>query len=377
MGQGFATKRSALAILMLVGSAASVMLACAGGPGGATTVVLKPSTVKVDDHIKPPIASIPGSNGGPAVTVVALSLAGDHAVASFVEGRLIVSTSSSSDLQAFLTRWGGTVLESVNRQEAGLGQTPNLYLVTINPNKASPDALPQDLQQINAKQRADLLVSTDRGGRTLAAAVREAATSHVMVGLDWLALPADEAPNGNGALGGAIPYDIHAANWPYMNRGSAQDIGVVAAWGLVGPSAAHVKVAILDGGYCSTPELPAGAQFFPATPTCQTNPWPDSDGSRDDFHGAQTAETAFGLANNGQGAAGVAGLVAQPVRVRSPQPDLFAIINYLLTTTPCRIVSLEVGPPWADLDARVLSLLAGVSPAYWTEMPHGNKPGRE
>ena len=136
------------------------------------------------------------------------------------------------------------------------------------------------------------------------------------MGLNWLFMPngfVDRNTTDTPIGIGAPSYASNAYNWPFLNAGSEQDIGVTEAWRaleLGGKLSNKIKVAVLDIGFAPDTEFPAGWEAFSSVSgeaatgncldICSSSPW----------HGTNVSDTVAGLPNNGFGAAGVAGPVS-------------------------------------------------------------------
>ena len=77
-------------------------------------------SVAVDTKITPIIRTVSGFDNEPPRPVAALS-DGRGTTISFVENELIYTTDDKAALEAFLKRWGGTVVRHLVPGDAGLG----------------------------------------------------------------------------------------------------------------------------------------------------------------------------------------------------------------------------------------------------------------
>ncbi len=247
--------------------------------------------------------------------------------ANFIANELVVSTDDTDALDAFLARWGGTVLMTLDPARGGLPIDPQ-YLVQINTTLANTADLIDDLHMIVPDQDGDHTVSSMQGMELLSAAASEVVDG-LGVGVNWIGLGNDidgrftpegpSGPTGYNSLAGT--YTNNSFNWNFLDAGSTQDIGVTEAWWLleqVDRLKNKVKVGILDGGFFNTDDLPASyvaisnIPFLSAMGTANPGGCSGGDCSA---HGTNVAGAAFGVVGNNFGAAGPAGPVASPVLV--------------------------------------------------------------
>ena len=117
-----------------------LLTGCPGIPPGSGTLVFK-----IDTSIQPIVPSIPGLDGaGPERPLGRLRSPGGTAL-DFTLGELLVATDDSAKLNAFLSRWKGSVLQQVDFSEKGLTGVPKLYVVKVDPSAADPSGLPRNL----------------------------------------------------------------------------------------------------------------------------------------------------------------------------------------------------------------------------------------
>src|SRR5262249_14902237 len=139
-------------------------------------------------------------------------------------------------------------------------------------------------------------------------------------------------------------YTNNAFNWPYMQSGGLQDIGVDEAWRALaetGKLSNRIRVMIVDSGF-STMTNRSGQSDLPSTPatfgqideagpgTCGGNPCP--------WHGMAVFEAGFAALDNQFGVAGPGGPVADPVFIGTPTSTLWDIVEglegFLLASSP-------------------------------------------
>ena len=241
----------------------------------------------------------------------------------FFLGELIVATDDRAALDAFAARWGGEVSESTQRA----GDVPALHKVKLDPSAAVVERL---LGELNAKApelRGSFRSSSDDAAKLLAVALSEANQGGMTVTPNFVLSShgfeegtTAEAETGDGPL-----YSPNAFEWPYMNRGSAQDVGVGAAWRAMARAGVlrnKIKMMILDGGFSPNEEFPESrtviGDWNVSNPgSCSGNPCP--------WHGTLVTSVAMGTADNGVGGAGPAAPVAELVAVPF-QLDFFQLL---------------------------------------------------
>jgi hypothetical protein len=284
-------------------------------------------------------------------TIGARSLArmvGESGIAmDFVLGEVIVATDDQAKLDAFVARWGGSVVNSTER----VGDVPRVHQVKLDPSGADVDKLVAELNANVPELRGTFRTSSDAAAKLIAVALSEANAKGMTVSPNFVVPPAaiadgttTEAPTGDDAL-----YTPNAFAWPYMNRGSAQDIGVGSAWQMMqraGVFRNKVRMMVIDGGFMENAEVPATRRIFghwnaPSLLKCGGNvdcPW----------HGSMVVSAAMGTLDDGQGAAGpaapVAELIAMPL-----ESDFFALmftVERLISATVVgnpQIVNMSLG----------------------------------
>ncbi|MBI5489853.1 MAG: S8/S53 family peptidase [Deltaproteobacteria bacterium] len=305
---------------------AALLPACGtSGGGGADTGEdpLPLPSFTADPSVVPPAAELPGFEDGAARPVAALADDKGHQ-AEFVANELWLSSDDGAVLAALLERWNGEVVSEIDPASLG-GGLPRQVLVRIDPSDADPARLAQDLRSLDAGARGAHRVSSEAGLRLLAAAAREAARG-ILIGVNWVGRGADlrarrtaEAPAG--ASWGATAYDPNAFAWPSHSTGSPQDIGVAEAWRMLesaGKLGNRVRVAVLDMGFQPNGDFPvsrtavSNVPFVAAIGTsnligCGGGPCP--------WHGTNVVSSAMAPADDGFGAAGPAGPIADAVLV--------------------------------------------------------------
>ncbi len=314
------------------------------------------STFKVDTSLQPLTATIPGIDGGEARPVAALEDA-NGIKTDFVENELLISTDDPSALNAFVSRWNGTVLSSFKPSDEGLTGVKPYYVVRVKASSADSAGLAKDLETLSPNIHSNLKFSSQAGLDLMAVAAHESASNGLNVGLNFI-LESNDIASGHTTEGTNgentnAKYSKDVADWSYMKRGGNQDIGVTDAWrGLsaAGKLGNKVKLAVLDGGFIQNQDIPANWIMIPSNGWNQQNP-ANCVGLKGDhpcpWHGTGTAIAAMGVPDNSFGAAGPAGPVARPILVQSPSPDFFSYLKYMLSL----VKTLAVGPKIVNISA--------------------------
>ncbi|HET9026943.1 MAG TPA: S8 family serine peptidase [Trueperaceae bacterium] len=303
--------------------AALVALAACAQP----TPPLPDINITVDGSLAPSRPSLPGFEDGEPRPLAAVT-GEDGQAADFVANEVWLVTDDAAELQAFLTRWSGTVLKTFDAQAAGLTDVGTQYLVRVDVG-ANPDpaaSLAADLRALDKHATGDHRVSSTQGLNLLGVTSHEAAAG-LKVGVNWVGSGAGpfldrttaEAPTGQ-ALGG-VAYDPNAFNWPSHSATAPQEIGVAEAWralDLAGKLGNRVKLAILDMGFEPDTDTPSGWLAIPNVPLYAptgTENLLSCGGGDCPWHGQMVSSAAMARADNAFGGAGPAGPVADAVLV--------------------------------------------------------------
>jgi subtilisin family serine protease len=302
-------------------STLALLAACGGQkPTGNAQIV-------VDSALTPAQATLPGPEGTPRPLA---RMVGESGIAmDFVLGELVVSTNDEAKLNAFLGRWGGRVLS----QTEALEGAPRTYRVQLNPSGAQVEAILRQLNQNLPDLKGRFATSSPEAAQLLAVALSEANQEKMTVTPNFVVLPAAipdgttrEAPSSSTP---DIPYSPNAFEWTYMNRGSAQDIGVGEAWRLLeraGRTSNKVRILILDSGFAPNGDFPTVRAILGEdwnvrnTTSCGGSPCP--------WHGTHVVTTAMGQPDNAFGVAGPAGPVGELLAIHS-YSDFFGILETL------------------------------------------------
>lgn len=350
-------------ILLL--SLALLVLAACGSPSPKNQPPLQDNqplpTFIVDPNLTPPVTELPGFSEGETRPVA--TLAGpDGTEAMFVANEVWLSNPDQSELDAFLDRWQGEILQTFDAAASGLSGIGPQYLVRINASPADTSKLGEDLRELDPNATGDQSVSSQAGLNLIAASAREAAGG-LKLGMNWVGSGAQfsdkstsEAPLGESLRG--VAYDPNAFTWPSHSAGSTLDIGVAEAWRmleLAGKLENRVKLAILDMGFAPDKDFPAGWLAISNVPA--VNPVGTENLLFCEFlvfggcpwHGTNAASAAFALPDNDYGSAGSAGPVAEPVLVFTLY-DMYTSVTALgeARAAGARIANMSYGVPIPD-----------------------------
>lgn len=329
-------------------AAASFLLMAALAACGQPKVEVPVSTVTVDATVKPARPELAGIEGGPARPIT--SLVDQHGTqVDFVQNELIITTDQRASLDALLARWKGQIIDSVDPTPLGIASAKPTYLVRIDASAADQTKLAADFKRLAPDVRSELRVGSVEGVKLLAVLAQEAVGGTVLTP-NWLMRPAslERGPINEGAIGtvgpGKFPstpdptYNPDATTWPYLQEGGPMDTGVTRAWralSLAGRFNNRVTIAIFDAGFKSNNDMAradiSGGYNVQNPAACGDNPCP--------WHGTGTSSAAFAVADNGYGAAGPAGPVADPILVQSPD-DLWSYVKY-----PIRLLLTGLAKP--------------------------------
>ncbi|MCC6145707.1 MAG: S8/S53 family peptidase, partial [Candidatus Hydrogenedentes bacterium] len=282
----------------------------------------------VDETIEPKNDGFPDLLTGALTRPVAAMMDERGKQVDFVANELLIVTDDVDALNAFLARWDGEILQTIDPAEGDL-DLPLMYHVRIDTSLADTSQLREELLALEPDARGITAVSSEQGLELLAAAAQEA-MGGLSIGVNWIgegdSLGGRFTQESASGPDGFSPdfYSSNAFNWNYLNLASPQRIGVTEAWYMLdraGKLSNKVKVAILDMGFDVTgnQDMPAGwvagsnVPFQGATDTA--NLLGCSGGSSCPWHGTNVASAAFGVVDNRYGGAGPGGPVAAPVLI--------------------------------------------------------------
>jgi serine protease len=295
----------ALAAVVTLASAVAVAVIVRTGP--ASPPVAGPLSFHIDPALRPSVPRVDPLDSRTVERPVGALAGPDGAVDELVLDEVIVHTRDQAELDAFLGRWHGTVLDSFPADADGRD-----HLVRVDVSRADPTSLPADLLAAEPTQTGAHRVSDDRALRLLALAAAEWRRGTEVV-LDWLSEPASiesgEAYESKDITENGQPKNVF--DWSYMRSGGAMDIGVGAAWQLLqtrGKLKRSVRYLVMDGGFSSNPDFPDDTGLRKAS-WGEKNPHRCTGGASCPYHGTEVVLAAMAQVDNGYGTAGPAGPV--------------------------------------------------------------------
>lgn len=368
------TGQTSLVVSPMLSTTYTLTATGSGGTDSRQTtlkVIVPPLEAVVTPDVRPSESALPDRGGAPRPMGASRDAAG--VTTDFVVGELLLQPGSEAQLNAFLGRYGGTVLadDSVPEELAaqmGVSLTPaqrapTEYLVRIDLNRIDVGRFKADAAAVGLGGLLEL--SSDDALRTLAGltnALREgyAASanyvSHSMQASPRVLLSTAERPG----------YDAFGLD-QFKSTGSQAN--VVGAWQFV---AAHgierrAVVAIIDGGFWVDPTgkpltSPVDGSDLPARPfqydfdkgrgvVGAPNPAKCTGETDCPWHGNGAAGIALGIADNGAGVAGTGGFVADPLLLHADIRDRMQVQRAIRTAV--------------DLGADIISMSFGYSCNYW------------
>ena len=353
-------------------SAEPALVTVEGSSGDATgtatlelTITDVPATLTVDETLQPVVMDIPALDDGEA-RPVARFVNSDGETLDFVADELYLMTDDTAELEAFLDRWSGEVLTTMDFSELGVDGVAPFHLVRIDAGEADTETVAERWSR-SAGLRGDNRVSSEAALQLFAAALEEAVEHELNVGVNPLTATQQfsdrSTEEAEGAVGDApdgSSYIRDAFEWPYMNRGSPQDIGTAEAWRVLeamGRLSNRVRIGIADGGFRPNADFPDTWTIVPGDGLRVPNPDPTNCGSDGPptpecvWHGAHVVMAGMAQANNEFGAAGPAGPVAELIMLQSPTVDFVGVLNYIFTSIPSALAERP----------RIINISAGVS----------------
>lgn len=339
------------------------LVACGGGSSGgnASQGGDIPVSVKVDTKLTDAlqVKTIEAVDIGGAPRPLAVMRDDDGVDAQFVENELVITTDNPDTLNAFIKRWDGQLLKTIDLKAAGITGMGNLYLVRINTSLADASRLEVDLKTLQPEVGGDVTVSSEVALGLIAASARENSDG-LSVAVNWVGSGAnvasgnttDETSNTDSR---GVSFGANAFDWNFMNAGSTQDIGVTEAWKLLdrqGKLNKWIKLAILDMGFAPAvngdidPAYLAMSNVPGRLPIGTSNLLWCTGGASCPWHGTGVANAAMGLLDNMKGAAGPAGAVAKPVLVYTFY-DFFTAMNAVIMAkvAGAKIINMSFGVP--------------------------------
>jgi hypothetical protein len=178
----------------------------------------------VDTTLQPSVTQIEGINGGPPRAVTTL-VDENGTRADFVQNELILVTDDGAVLNAFLARWQGSILDSVNPADAGISGAKPIYLVRVSAPVIESAKRSADLKKLAPEARNDLWLGSPEGLNLFGVLAQEGATGATF-SPNWIMKPSGlevgpinegvigTVASGKAPAGGAPAYTQAAATWP-------------------------------------------------------------------------------------------------------------------------------------------------------------------
>ncbi|WP_343449438.1 S8/S53 family peptidase [Micromonospora oryzae] len=308
LAAGMVTNTGAAAVAAPTSTAAPATADLAVTPGGTGG---EPLAFRVDPGLAPPRLPIDPVGRLGTDRQLGVVAGPDGSPAGLVLDEVMVRVADQAELDAFLTRWGGQVLDSFAPDEQGQD-----HLVRVDADRADPAKLVEDLRAAEPGQSGTYRVGDERALRLLALAAAEWRAGTELV-LDWLVEPTGIV---DGEVYEAPDITNNVFDWMFMEYGGAMDIGVAPAWQLLeakGKLTKQVKYLVQDGGFQSNPDFPAKVSLH-SVEWGKTNTNDCTGGTPCPWHATDVVLAAMGRVDNGYGTAGPAGpVVDELVAVRN------------------------------------------------------------
>jgi len=303
--------------------AATLLVLAACGSSGGQPPSGKPFSYSVDIALKPN----PEVRGG---KTLAAARSEGGTVHLFVLDEILINPKSQAELDAFLSRTGGTVIgnDAVPDPPPGSGiqirpeyKNPTQYLVRVDPTRFDLGSFKADAEKSGLSGAT--VFSSDAAARLLAGIVKEKAAGlsvspNFVAEGDAILHRTEEQPLSGGGYEDALGYSRFASTG---SRSSvAQMMQLIAAQ----PPTRRARIAIIDGGFWLDSTGRSLSADLPTLPVQYDFNGDDyvadgieiascSGGSSCPWHGTGAAHVAVGVVNNRFGAAGTGGQVADPM----------------------------------------------------------------
>jgi subtilase family protein len=303
------------------------------------------ATHLIDPTVLKGPASLPDAGRGPRPLAAVADR--DGVTSRFISNEVIVK-GAASDVTAFLSKHPGEVISVVGPTPPPPGQAapsvpPKLsqvaYVVRLQPGNVSLEDLDSNAEKIGL---AGLTKFSSLEGANLAALVLREMSNGAKLALNFVSEP-------NNVLSGTKEQPDLAGVSDAFQWNEFKSSNTMKAWQFIVNHgiARRVRVAIIDGGFwlnnfgvpcaiaidanCGPGAVAAGSSDLPPAPI-QFNPIgsggqfaggpnPNNCNSPCPWHGNAVASVATGTLNNGAGAAGTGGQVADPILLESDGSD--------------------------------------------------------
>ncbi|HEY7884414.1 MAG TPA: S8 family serine peptidase, partial [Cellvibrionaceae bacterium] len=316
-------------------------------------------SIEVDASIDPAQGTMEDADGIPRS--VARMIDSGGVATDFLLNELVIYTDDETKVNAIMGRWSGSLLKKIEMEDGFA-----TYRVEIDTSSADAAAMISALNELYPEASGLFQTSSDAAAKLLAIAYTEMHQEQISVFPNFVAFPQDISSGSTAETSNSddTDYSPNAFEWTYMNRGSAQDIGVGAAWQAMergGRFSNKVSIMIMDGGFAPNADFPTNRQMIgrgwsiPNASECSGgNPCP--------WHGTHVTTAAMGVADNGFGVAGPAGPVGRLIAVQfsTNVVDIIETLSETISVLPqVKIInmsfSLELGAGW-DVASRIFCI---------------------
>lgn len=125
--------------ILLLSLLLGMLAACS--PTAPQQQSLLPPTFTVDATLTPPVTELPGFSPGETRPVATVT-GPDDITANFMANEVWLSDPSQSELDAFLSRWQGEILQTFDAAANGLSGIGPQYLIRVEASAADATKLP-------------------------------------------------------------------------------------------------------------------------------------------------------------------------------------------------------------------------------------------
>jgi hypothetical protein len=338
-------------------------------PGTVCSEIRCSFTYEISSEVRPQVTFLPDPQGGPDHPVAAYQDE-NGVVTDFLADEVILTPKSQTELDAFLTRYGGTLVGDDRvpepPPELGIPLAPEYAVPTEYAVRVTVFPEPADFQSLAWQRgaRGSYRFSSEAGVRLLALATREKLggmtiqPSWVTYGSEMLHKTEEMLLPDNTYANPMIDFVFHGPEGSYNSNRSS----IYKAWQFLAASGLDVGqsvgLAVLDDGFWldgagACMETPVGIDL--PSPAVQYDFAEDdyfagganlgtcSGGSSCPWHGNSTASVSSARINNQAGIAGSGGQVAQPYLFRTY--DQISIRRAVRTLIPwqARVANMSFG----------------------------------
>ncbi|WP_020520231.1 S8 family peptidase [Catelliglobosispora koreensis] len=285
----------------------------------SAAVATTPLSFGVDERVQPAVALVEPAEGNRDPRPVGAMMLPNGSTVELVTGELIVHTRDQAELDGFLQRWNGQIIDSFPADADGQD-----HLIKVDPSLANPATVAEDLLVSEPRQSGAYRVSDDATLRLLSIAAAEWKLGTEVV-IDWLTEP-HSIESGNVSEAADLPANVF--DWSFMRAGGTHDTGVAAAWQLLqtkGKLTPQIRYMVVDGGFKGNPDFPSNA-------TIRKTSWGDTNamkcgGNPCPWHGTDVILSGIGRVGNNYGTAGPGGPVTDTVIAVGNSLDYWSIMR--------------------------------------------------